>query len=339
MSSVPATASPWARARYFLVQSCAVSVVLGAHPRLHFPMDAVIGVTREAVPKEHPLRLVVEAHAWLHLPLNYGVTYNERSVAHNHQREIYTPFPVRRDDVFQRILSPYYRGVEGNSAFPAYRYPMAAPSFPGPYAEFLRRYYDVVLAFCRRVVAEFDEGDDAVLAWGEALHQALPGFPAPADLADEDVLARALAGFVHTVAVWHSADHHTYGEWPVNQVPQRLRVPPPTGGDEAVPLHRWVSRVDLARQELARRLFYQAPYRPRDPRGRLRVHRRTAAGCGDGVSQRAARLRPHAAHSVHAGGRDRLQLAVLSRSAFARLAADELSLTPSSRRGARESGL
>ncbi|HLT36553.1 MAG TPA: hypothetical protein VK034_09710, partial [Enhygromyxa sp.] len=257
----PDDSESWARARYFLIQGCSVSVVLGAHPHLHFPMDSVIGVTRELVPPDHPLARVIEAHAWLHLPLDYGVMFNERSVAHNHQKEIYTPFPIRRDDVFNHVVGEFYVGTPGNSARPPYRYPMAPPSFPGPYAEFLGRYYEVLLEFCRRVAAVV-VGDSAhgsiVAAWGAALHRLIPGFPSVEQLRDPEILARVICGFVHSVSVWHSADHHTYGSWPVNKIPQRLRVPPPTGDDEPVPLDRWISGVDIVRQELARRMFYEA---------------------------------------------------------------------------------
>ena len=254
----PGDGEAWERARYFLIQACSVTVVLGAHPKLHFPMDSVIGVTREVVPEDHPVRRLIDVHAWLHLPLDYGVSYNQRSVAHNHQNEIYTPFPIRRDEVFANLVGQYYAGTPGNSARPAYRYPMGPPTFPGRYARFLTDYYEVVLEFCRAVAAAVPARDPILAAWGAALHEVLPGFPTVAELRDREVLARALAGFVHTVSVWHSADHHTFGEYPVNQVPQRLRVPPPKGGDPSVPLERWVRAVDIVRQELARRLFYQA---------------------------------------------------------------------------------
>jgi hypothetical protein len=254
----PDASESWERARYFLIQSCSVSVVLGAHPQLHFPMDSVIGVTREVVPPKHPLARVIEPHAWLHLPLDYGVMFNERSVAHNHQKEIYTPFPIRRDDVFNHFVSEFYVGTPGNSARPPYRYPMGPPSFPGPYAAFLASYYEVLLGFTRRVAAAIPSDDPIIGTWGAALHRLIPGFPSVEQLREPEQLARAICGFIHSVSVWHSADHHTYGSWPVNKVPQRLRVPPPTGDDEPVPLDRWIDGVDIVRQDLARQMFYEA---------------------------------------------------------------------------------
>jgi len=254
----PGDGESWARARYCVVQNISFSLVLGTHPWLHFPMDSVIGVTRQHLRPDHPVARVVEAHAWLQLPLNYGVQFNARSVAHNHQHEIYPPLPTRRDEIWERLVPTYYTGIAGNSAYPGYRYPMAGPTFPGPYAEFLRRYYDVILPFCRRVMAKVAADDKAMIRWGTGLHALLPGFPSPDDFPDPEVRARALAGFVHTVAIWHTSDHHTYGLYPVNAVPQRLRVPPPTGDDAPIPRDQWIRPVDLARQEMTRRMFYEA---------------------------------------------------------------------------------
>ncbi|HVU04537.1 MAG TPA: hypothetical protein VHE30_22420 [Polyangiaceae bacterium] len=253
----PEDGESWARARYFLLQGCSLALVAGIHSTLHFPMDSVIGVTREVLPGTHPVARVVEAHAYLELPLDYGVRWNPRSVAANNQAEIYTPFPTPGEGNF-RGFADYHAGLEGNSAYPPYRFPLEPPAFPGPYCEFLRAYYDVVLAFCRRVAENVDPTDPALERWAAALHGFLPGFPSSAALADREVLARALAGFVHTGSVWHSAEHHVYGELPVRVVPQRLRIPAPTGNDVPIPTDQWVRSTDVFRQEMARRMFYEA---------------------------------------------------------------------------------
>ena len=227
-------------------------------PLLHFPMDSVIAVTREVLPPRHPIARLVEAHAYLQLPLDHGVCWNVRSVAHNHQQEIYTPFPMRRDDVFKGVAA-WYSGIAGNRAYPGFRYPMEPPAFPGEYCRFLRSYYEVILQFCRRVAGACGAADGSLDRWAGALRDLLPGFPLPHELLPGgEVLARALTGFVHSVSVWHSADHHVYSLEPVNRVPQRLRIPLPLGGDPPIPREEWVRPVDLFRQELARRMFYQA---------------------------------------------------------------------------------
>jgi hypothetical protein len=253
----PSDGESWARARYFLLQGCSLALVAGIHSTLHFPMDSVIAVTREALPEGHPIARVVEAHAYLELPLDYGVRWNRHSVAENNQAEIYSPFPTPGDGNF-RGFADYHVGIEGNSAYPAYRFPLAPPDFPGPYCEFLRAYYDVLLAFCRRVVAGVDSEDPVLRPWAAALHEFVAGFPSPESIADRETLARVLTGFVHSVSVWHSAEHHVYGQLPVRLVPQRLRVPPPTGNDAAIPTDQWVRPTDGFRQEMARRMFYEA---------------------------------------------------------------------------------
>lgn len=252
----PRDGQAWARARYFLVQGCSLTLVIGIHPFLHFPMDSVIGVSREVFDDAHPIGRLIEAHAYLHLPLDYGVRWNARSVAHNHQQEVYTPFPARREDVF-RGVADCYAGIAGNSAFPGFRYPMRAPDFPGAYCLFLAAYYEVVLRFTRRLVT-LQPLDAALRRWASVLSETLPGFPSAEAIADPETLARALAGYVHSVSIWHSAEHHAYASEPVTLVPQRLRVPPPTGSTPDVSATEWLRGSDIARQEMARRMFYEA---------------------------------------------------------------------------------
>ncbi|HCH61829.1 MAG: hypothetical protein CL927_05370 [Deltaproteobacteria bacterium] len=251
----PEDGESWRRARYFLVQGASIALVVGVHPFLHFPHNSVIAVTRALLPPEHRVARLVEAHAYLHLPLDFGVLWHRRSAARNHQSEPYTALPADWKHVF-RSIADHYSGIPGNSAFEGYQYPMGPPAFPGPYGDFLRDYYAVVLDHCRRV-ADAGAVDADLLRWSEVLSDLLPGFPAPGALSEPDTLARILAGFVHSVAVWHSAEHHAYGKEPVIRVPQRLRVPEPVGNDPATDPATWMHAVDVARQELARRMFYQ----------------------------------------------------------------------------------
>ena len=119
----PSDGEPWARARYFLLQGCSLALVAGIHSTLHFPMDSVIAVTRELLPEGHPIARVVEAHAYLQLPLNYGVRWNPRSVAANNQAEIYTPFPTRERAISEGlpIITRASRGTARTlpTAFPS----------------------------------------------------------------------------------------------------------------------------------------------------------------------------------------------------------------------------
>ncbi len=254
----PGQGESWARARAFFLQGCSLALVVGVHASLHFPGDSVIAVSREVLPHDHPIARLIEGHSYLQLPLNYGVRWNPRSVAWNDQREIYTPFPATGEETFEGFAD-HYAGIEGNSGYPGYRYPMAAPTFPGPYGDFLRAYHAVVLDFCRAVAARVAPYDRGVARWGDALASLLPGFPDAAALEDSETLARALAGFVHGASVWHSVEHHVFGQIPVRHAPQRLRIDPPSGHDAPVPFAEWMSPTDVFRQEMARRMFYEAP--------------------------------------------------------------------------------
>ena len=151
-SFTPCQGEAWERARLFLLQGSSLSLVGGVHASLHFPTDSVIAITRQYIAEEKPIAKLIEAHSYLQLPLNYGVRWSPRSYAHNSPREIYTAFPGPREDVFHGFMT-YYEGVEGNSAYPSYQFPLSPPEFPGPYGQALKQYYDVILQFCRTVAS------------------------------------------------------------------------------------------------------------------------------------------------------------------------------------------
>ena len=249
----PGDGGRWDRAKAFFLQGCSIHLPMSCHPTVHFPMDSVVAVSRQVFGAAHPLRKLIEPHCYLQLPLNYGVLYNSRSVAHNHQQEIYTPLPAYRDSAFEGFIE-HYTGIDGNSAYPGYRYPMQAPGFPGAFCEHLTAYYEVVLKLCRAVAGTLPQDDPAVARWGEALHALLPGFPAPEALRDSEVLARALAGFIHTVTVWHSADHFGFGALSIREIPMRLRI---EGPEDDTPPEQWVSTTDIFRHHLAREMFFK----------------------------------------------------------------------------------
>lgn len=250
----PGSGESWERARLFLLQGCSLALVGGVHSTLHFPADSVIAVTRALLPPAHPVARLITAHGYLQLPLDHGVRWNPRSYAHNSQQELYTAFPMSREGIF-RSFSRYYTGVEGNSAYPAYRYPLAPPDIPGPYGTVLRRYYAAVHTFCMQVAAAASPAP--LQRWADALHGLVPGFPSAAEIADVDVLGRVLTGFVHSCSIWHALEHHLYSQIPIHHNPHRLRVDPPVGGDLPTQFWQRTRQTDLFRQELGRRMFYK----------------------------------------------------------------------------------
>ncbi|MEE2786680.1 MAG: hypothetical protein VX589_05020 [Myxococcota bacterium] len=250
----PKDGESWERARLFLLQGSSLALVGGVHASLHFPMDAVVAITRSMLAPSHPVSRVIEAHAYLQLPLNYGVRWSPRSYAHNSPREIYTAFPGPREDIFAGFMT-YYEGIENHPAYPAYRYPMSAPTVVGPYGELLRAYYRVILAFCERVASVSDPS--SLGPWAEALNALIPGFPGACKIGKASTIARVLAGFVHSVSAWHYLEHTLYSQLPVHHNPHRLRVAPPTGAEQPTEWWQRTRRTDLFRQEIARRMFYE----------------------------------------------------------------------------------
>ena len=251
----PNQGESWERARLFLLQGSSLALVGGVHASLHFPTDSVIAITRQCIPEENPIARVIEAHAYLQLPLNYGVRWSPRSYAHNSPRELYTAFPGPREDVFHGFMT-YYEGIEGYPAYPSYQYPLSEPDFPGPYCQALKEYYGVILQFCRTIVKQSDLTE--LVVWADELNSLIPGFPSGKEINDEETVARVLTGYVHSVSVWHYMEHTLYSQLPVHHNPHRIRVEPPTGNDRKTEWWQRTRQSDLFRQEIARRMFYQS---------------------------------------------------------------------------------
>ena len=253
-SFTPDQGESWERARLFLLQGSSLSLVGGVHASLHFPNDSVIAMTRQYIDDGNPISKLIEAHSYLQLPLNYGVRWSPRSYAHNSPREMYTAFPGPREDVFHGFMT-YYEGIEGNSAYASYQFPLIPPEFPGPYGQALKQYYDVILLFCRTVVSQVDSND--FVEWADELNEFVPGFPSGKEILDVEVLARVLTGYIHSVSVWHYMEHTLYSRLPVHHNPHRIRVEPPTGDDMKTEWWQRTRHSDLFRQEIARRMFYE----------------------------------------------------------------------------------
>tara|TARA_B100001094_G_scaffold332368_1_gene404133 strand:- start:1412 stop:3433 length:2022 start_codon:yes stop_codon:yes gene_type:complete len=251
----PDQGESWERARLFLLQGSSLSLVGGVHASLHFPTDSVIAITRRYIDQENPIAKVIEAHSYLQLPLNYGVRWSPRSYAHNSPREIYTAFPGAREDVFHGFMT-YYEGVEGNTAYPSYQFPLVAPEFPGPYCQALKQYYGVILQFCRTIANQSELND--LVEWADQLSELVPGFPSGKEILDVEILARVLTGYIHSVSVWHYMEHTLYSQLPVHHNPHRIRVEPPTGNDLKTEWWQRTRHTDLFRQEIARRMFYES---------------------------------------------------------------------------------
>jgi hypothetical protein len=199
----------------------------------------------------------------MQLPLNFAVLYIDRSIAHNHQREIYTPFPMTREG-FMQLVKAGYSGVRDNSGWPKFQFEMGGARIPGPYGRYLDRYYEVVLRFVSDWLQDF-EIDEPTSKWADAIAGFVPGFPSALQMKqDPGLLRQGLATFIHNVSIVHSADHIVYARESVRKVPLRLRAAPPSGPTEdptgrlkKLERTKLVRRGDLFRHLMARKMYFQ----------------------------------------------------------------------------------
>ncbi len=255
----PNDGAAWELARYFVLQGAHLCMVLCVHPRLHFPFDCVNALTATELLEGHVLRELLMPHFYNHLPLNYGVLYSDRSVAHNHQKEPYSPFPCTREGNFESIAIGY-DGLEGNSSFPKFRFRMGDPEVHSDYGVFLVAYYAVLRRHVTRVLAHVDAANDPHVAqWADRIASMLPGFPDAREIAKPGVLVEAVTTIIGSVALEHSTDHHAYSRESVNTIPWRLRVPAPTSADIApLDYRRLVLREDIFRHRMCRLMFFES---------------------------------------------------------------------------------
>lgn len=257
LSLRPEDGDAWELAKYFVLQGASLSVLMGLHPTVHFPMDSINALTKTLLPPDHPVRRALEPHFYLQLPLNYAVLHIKRSYAYNDQREMYTSLPGTYQG-FMRLASAYHTGVAGKSGYPAYQFPLTAPALPFGYGAYLRRWFDHILSFTSEVTAHVAPGDPAVRLWARHLSMHLPGFPDDTGIFAGDTLARSLASLILDVAVVHSADHQSYADIPIRSIPLRLRRAPPQTRVVA-PLDRaaLVHWEDLFRHIMSHEMFFK----------------------------------------------------------------------------------
>jgi hypothetical protein len=253
----PGDGDAWERAKQFALMGAGIHMVTCHHIPLHFPQDTVNAVSKALLPRGHIVRELVEPHFRFSLSLNNAALHSPMSVLQNEPYFTYSPFPLAAAHVF-RMTRAGYGGVAGNSGYPAWRFHDGPDPVLGDYGVFLKAYYDAMLPLGRAVAARIPANDAAFDAWATAIGGFLPGFPSADALRDRELAGRVLTRIIWSASVGHAADHHDYGKIPIDEIPFRLRVPPPQRRDEAAPpLPRVRRRADAFRHEMARAMFFQ----------------------------------------------------------------------------------
>ncbi len=255
MTLTPSDGNAWRRARYFVAYGLSMQMVSVPHVPMHFGHEIAWPLMKRELAPTHPWHQLLAPHFRFTIPLSFGALYSGASVTRQHPLRVYSPFAMDEESV-KRLFEVGCTGFEGNSAFPKYSFPVAGPKFVGDYGTFHRGYHRVFREFAQRFI-ERAPPDESVRRWFTETAALVPGFPD--GHAPEATLADALASLLWNVSVGHAADHHDYGAQPIEMLPQRLRVPPPTTRDvEPVSDDAWATPFDMARLYLCWKLFYQA---------------------------------------------------------------------------------
>lgn len=257
----PHNGAAWELAKYYVLMGAGFHLLYAEHPLIHFPVDVLNALTKTLLPKQHVLFKLLHPHCYLQLPLNYGVLYNRRSVAHNNQKELFTPFHLKKTAQLFEFMGRRYSGEQnGNSSYSKYRFMMGPRPEHTTYDKFINNYYAVILRFCTEVLRKVQPQDPYVKRWASTIADYLPGFPDGNDIFESDTLARAAAGFITNSSVIHSLDHYLYSLESVRKVPFRLRQAPPASREiTALDRQNLVQRDDIFRHRMARKMFFQ-PY-------------------------------------------------------------------------------
>jgi hypothetical protein len=247
----------WERAKLFVIQGLCMSVLICDHPKRHFPMDAINGLTKTLIPKKHIIHRLLTPHMYMQLPLNFAVLYVNKSVAHNDQNELYTCFPCSKEG-FITSLKASYAGLKDNSSYKKYQFLMAPEKIPFEFGEFLERYWYCIYNFVEKICKNIPINDEVTTHWANDVSHFVPGFPNGEEIWKEDNLVRALTSFIHTVSFSHSSDHYSYSQTNINQVPSRIRVKPPSSKYRNIPLDKSkiFKRTDLHRHHLAMEMYF-----------------------------------------------------------------------------------
>jgi hypothetical protein len=246
----------WELARYCVMQGAAQLIITVWHPRVHFPCDAVHAISLSVLPDGHPIKALMLPHTPLTLGLHKAVIHHRRSVLHNNQREIYTPFPCTTAGIHEGVRRGR-EGVPGNRSFPAYRWGEDLPGLHVPYGHYRQQWADAFFDLCAGVLAEVSPRDKHVAAWADHIAENVPGFPDASAIFQGDNLALAVSTWMRNVSVFHTADHFSYARVPLQWVPLRLRAQAPRPDMGPLDRDALVTREDYLRQVMATELFFK----------------------------------------------------------------------------------
>ena len=254
---LPEDTAVWQLSKLFVLQGAAVNIVLTFHPWLHFPGDTINALTKSLLPQGHLLHCLLRPHLEFTLGLHEATIHNRRSVFHNSQKELFTPFPFPTEQIHCLMLFGR-TGIPGNSSYPGYRFGNHLLGKHTLYGRYRQEWYETIYDFVKEITRLIPKNDPYVVRWANAISEWLPDFPIGAHIFKDDILTQAIASYICTVSVFHTGDHFSYSMIPFHYAPLRLRIPAP---DQELPLDSdmasWVHAEDYFRHKLCHAMFFR----------------------------------------------------------------------------------
>lgn len=253
----PSDKNAWELSKHYIMQGSSNVGTLLIHPLLHFPFDAINAISKTALPKEHILFKLIYPHCRFTLPLEDAVLNGKESILRNWRNQIYGCYPGPSAGLQDQFVTGY-KGLIGNSSYPAYQYPLDPPKIYSKYGDFLQAYYDTIYNFVSEVMSEVAPNDPHVWAWLNYIHRWTPGIPDADTMIAKKKVNSLIAIFIWNVSVAHTLDHQSFGSLPMDKISMRLRIPPPCSTNiPEIDYSKIVKTVDTFKFEMAMKMFYR----------------------------------------------------------------------------------
>lgn len=254
--SKPEDGQAWDLAKNYAMMGATYRILLSVHPILHFPFDAVNAITKTSLPIDNTVFKLLYPHFQFTLMLNNAVLELPTSPVANHQNHLYAGFCGPQDGL-ETLLVSGYQGYKGNSSFPAYKWSLVPGKIHSDYYVYLMDYYKVFRKFTDAVVLHIPQSEHkAIKKWANYIAPLLPGFPNGTKIFEGDNLSGTLAKVMWDLSVAHATDHHAYGTIPINRMPLRMRVPPPSSKKDTFKIKNQAKFFDIFRYALEWKLFF-----------------------------------------------------------------------------------
>jgi len=252
----PEDGQAWDLAKNYAMMGATYRILLSTHPVLHFPFDCINAVTKTSLPTSHTVFKLLFPHFQFTLTLNDSVLDSGSSPVANDQKFLYTGFCGPQEGLLT-LLESGYQGIEGNSSYPHFQWTILPTPVPSEYNVFLMNYYDAFKRFTDEVVRHIPDSEyDGIVKWANYISQWLPGFPDGEEILKGDNLSGTLAKVMWDLSIAHATDHHSYGTIPLNRLPLRMRVPPPSSRNDTFRIKDQATMKDVFKYALEWKLFF-----------------------------------------------------------------------------------